>query len=306
MANLFKSLFKSTKKTEKKSEPNKDFEILKYDGIRALQMGKVDFAITCFEHALDLEEDFETRTYLGNSYIRMECFHEAIDVFSQLFEKEPNHLPTLQTLTQLFHITSNYTEVKKYSLLGVEKAENPSFFNYMLAIAYKEENDLIQAMVEVSNAITQDPHFIEARLLRVQLLVLLMQYKECSTDLDEIFSIQPEHEGALELQAEVFQKINKENEAITTYQQLIALNPFAERAYVQLGNLYINRNEIELAHKCVEDGLELLPESVDLLTVRAKIAVLSGKKEEASKYLQQAVELKPEELQQLSGTFTSK
>ena len=48
---LFKSLFggNNTPETEKEKNDKKNFEILKYDGIRAQRMGKLPYAIKCFE-----------------------------------------------------------------------------------------------------------------------------------------------------------------------------------------------------------------------------------------------------------------
>ena len=51
---LFKSLFggNNTPETEKEKNDKKNFEILKYDGIRAQRMGKLPYAIKCFEEAV--------------------------------------------------------------------------------------------------------------------------------------------------------------------------------------------------------------------------------------------------------------
>ena len=33
---------------------SKEFDVLKYDGVRALRMGQNDYAVKCFEHALQM------------------------------------------------------------------------------------------------------------------------------------------------------------------------------------------------------------------------------------------------------------
>jgi hypothetical protein len=70
MANFLKSLF--TEKAENREEDDrknriKNFELFKYDGLRAQRMRRVDYAIKCFTEALAIEEDFETIGYLSNS-----------------------------------------------------------------------------------------------------------------------------------------------------------------------------------------------------------------------------------------------
>ena len=39
---------------------SKEFDVLKYDGVRALRMGQNDYAVKCFEHALQIHDDLET------------------------------------------------------------------------------------------------------------------------------------------------------------------------------------------------------------------------------------------------------
>ena len=68
MGNFFTSLFSSSKPAEatedKAKNEQKNFDILKYDGVRAQKMGKLVYAIKCFTEALNIQEDFETMSYL--------------------------------------------------------------------------------------------------------------------------------------------------------------------------------------------------------------------------------------------------
>ena len=59
---FFKSLFggSNTPETEKEKNDKKNFEILKYDGIRARHMGKLPYAIKCFEEAVAINDEMET------------------------------------------------------------------------------------------------------------------------------------------------------------------------------------------------------------------------------------------------------
>ena len=66
---FFKSLFggSNTPETEKEKNDKKNFEILKYDGIRARHMGKLPYAIKCFEEAVAINDEMETLTLLANA-----------------------------------------------------------------------------------------------------------------------------------------------------------------------------------------------------------------------------------------------
>ena len=68
---FFKSLFGGSPSSEdkRKDEDSKNFDTLKYDGVRALKQGQFGFAIKCFTHALDIQEDLECRDYLSQAYM---------------------------------------------------------------------------------------------------------------------------------------------------------------------------------------------------------------------------------------------
>ena len=72
MGNFFTSLFSSSKSEDtaegKAKNDQKNFDILKYDGIRAQKIGQVAYAIKCFTEALNIQEDFETMNHLVSAY----------------------------------------------------------------------------------------------------------------------------------------------------------------------------------------------------------------------------------------------
>ena len=74
MSNFFKSFFSGkteAPENEKQKNDQKNFEIFKYDGLRAQRMGRADYAVKCFNEALAIEEDFETMGYLSQLYIQL-------------------------------------------------------------------------------------------------------------------------------------------------------------------------------------------------------------------------------------------
>lgn len=83
--NFFKSLFgkKEEEAPEKKQqeEAARNFDVLKYDGVRALRSGETAYAIECFNHALELHDDLEVRDYLSQALIRN---NELLPAYEQL------------------------------------------------------------------------------------------------------------------------------------------------------------------------------------------------------------------------------
>ena len=88
---FFKSFFSGKQEkpeTEKQKNDQKNFEIFKYDGMRAQRMGRPDYAIKCFTEALALQEDFETMSYLSQVYIQTNALSEAHELLERMAKQE--------------------------------------------------------------------------------------------------------------------------------------------------------------------------------------------------------------------------
>ena len=70
MANFLKSLFFGETDESEETKLNRNFDVLKYDGIKALKIGKNTYAIRCFNEALKLKEDVEVLEHLVGAYNR--------------------------------------------------------------------------------------------------------------------------------------------------------------------------------------------------------------------------------------------
>ena len=69
--NFLQKLFggkEETKEEAKVQNDAKDFEVLKYDGVRAMKTGQYDYAIRCFKHALEIQDDLEIHDHLSITY----------------------------------------------------------------------------------------------------------------------------------------------------------------------------------------------------------------------------------------------
>ena len=68
---LLNFLFNSSKQQSEdkaRDEKEKQFDVLKYDGVRALHSGQVNYAVDCFRHALAIKDDMETMDYFSLAF----------------------------------------------------------------------------------------------------------------------------------------------------------------------------------------------------------------------------------------------
>ena len=101
MPNFFKSFFSGkseTPESEKQKNDQKNFEIFKYDGLRAQRMGRPDYAVKCFIEALAIKEEFETMGYLSQLYIQMGETAKARELLEKMAAMEPDVTSTFLTL----------------------------------------------------------------------------------------------------------------------------------------------------------------------------------------------------------------
>jgi tetratricopeptide (TPR) repeat protein len=92
---LFTSLFGGKKDSENEKEKNdkKNFDILKYDGIRAMRIGKLTYAIKCLEEATAIQDEMETLQHLANCYARVNQLNDARTCLNKWLRSPRTNLP---------------------------------------------------------------------------------------------------------------------------------------------------------------------------------------------------------------------
>ena len=307
MANFFKSLFggKENSESEQQKTNQKNFEIFKYDGLRAQRMGRADYAVKCFTEALQLEEDFETMGYLCDLYIQMHDMASAHDVLRRMIAKDPAFVNTYLTLAHVCFMQSNYAEMEQVAQKATEMAPDNAMAFYLLGKAMHELHNDIMAIAHLTKAIVLKDDYIEARLLRADILISMNQFKEAAEDIETILTHQPEEEAALLLRGRLKEAEANNEEAETNYRHVIALNPFNEQAFLHLGQLFIKEEKATEAIELLDEAIELNPNFAKAYQERGRAKLMNGDKEGSVSDMQTALELNPKEEEKLNGTFNN-
>lgn len=112
--NFFKALFggkEEKPEDRKRAEEERDFDVLKYDGVRALRSGQHDYSIQCFTHALGMKEDLEIRDYMSQALIRADRLPEAYEQLMKIAEAQPDNLQVLIRMANVAYMMEDYTAV---------------------------------------------------------------------------------------------------------------------------------------------------------------------------------------------------
>ena len=156
MANFLKSFFggkTEDPQAEKEKNDKKNFEIFKFDGLRAQRMGQLEYAIKCFNEALAIEEEFETLSYLANTQIQLGKLEEARTALERMVILEPELPSTYITLANVYFMLENYDSMKANAEKAIElEEENPASY-LLLAKAEHGQKDEFNAIAHLTKAI---------------------------------------------------------------------------------------------------------------------------------------------------------
>ena len=309
MLNFFKSLFSSSSNNSSVDEQQKDnkknFEIFKYDGLRAQRMGQANYAVKCFNKALDLQEDFETMGYLSQLYTQTGELDSARHLIERMTELEPNLANTYLDLANTCFTLEDYTAMEAAAQKAIElESENAMGF-YLLAKARKAQKDEIMVIAHTTKAIALKEDFIEARLMRTETLIDLKQYKEASEDVEAVLKMNDQEENALLYKAKIEEVNGDEAKAEQVYQQVIEVNPFNQQAFLYLGQLFINQKKLAEAIELFNEAIDLNPHFAQAYYERGRAKLLNGDKDGSIEDMKTSLEMNPKAESALNGQFNN-
>lgn len=303
---FFKSFFSGkpdNPEVEKQKAAKKNFEIFKYDGMRAQRMGRADYAMKCFTEALAIEEDFETMGYLAQVYIQTGHIDDARQLLERMTGLEPTHVSSYLTLANVCYMQEDYPAMAEAAKKAIEIEEGNAMAHYLLGKAVNGQGDGIMCIAHLTKAITLKDDFQEARLLRAEALVKMAQYKEAQEDIDAILASNPEDESTLLLRGKMKEATGKADEAEADYRLVIGLNPFNQQAYLCLGKLYMGQGKASDAITLMDEAIEMNPDFAEAYHERGQAKLMTGDKEGSIEDVKKALELNPKEMDTLSGQY---
>lgn len=229
--NFFKKLFGSQNTSEEVKE-EKNFDVLKYDGVRALRMQQFDYAAKCIVLALELNaDDLECRDYLSQAYISLGDMQNAYTQLMAISAAQPNNVAVLLRMADVLYMTEDYAAMAEVCEKALQLDSENIMTYYIYAKAYKGLNDLDAAVAMLSKAIDRREDFDAARLLRGNVLLEKNQTAEAAIDADNLYQRIEENEDVLLLKARVEKALGNLKEAEKVYTKAIDFNPFLIEAY---------------------------------------------------------------------------
>lgn len=305
---FLKSLFggnNTPPETEKEKNKKKNFEILKYDGIRARNMGKLPYAIKCFEEAIAIDDEMETMGLLTHAYLQANRLDDARITLDRMAAKDPEQASTFLSLANICYMQEDYESMNDacQKALALDN-QNPLAF-YLAAKAAIGMKDDIAAIAMLTRAIALKEDYAEAYQLRAEVLWSMKQAKDAAEDIQKLLELNAEDEQALLLKGEILASIGEPGQAQECFTQVLSLNPFNEKAYLLLGELYLAGKDLDKAIGVYDEAIEINPSFAKAYHERGRVKLLKGDKEGSMEDMKKAIELAPESEANISGQYSN-
>jgi tetratricopeptide (TPR) repeat protein len=247
---------------EKQEQEAKKFDLLKYDGVKAMKMGQADYAVRCFTEALKVHDDLEVHDYLSQVLLRQGNLDAAMNELRTLGDAEPENAQIQIRMAQVAYMQEDYatmeTVCQQATTLEPENAE-PYFLH---AQALKGQQNPVGAIAMLTKAISLKEDYAEAYLLRGQTLLVMGDAASAETDADWLLEHVGDHEDVLLLKARVEAAKGQAQEAIRVYDKVIEVNPFQIDAFRERGRLRLDLGDKAGAEQDMQTVLELDPQQM--------------------------------------------
>jgi len=247
---------------EKQEQERKQFDLLKYDGVKAMKIGQTDYAVKCFTEALKLKDDLETHDYLSQALLRKDDTQGALRELQLLAVAEPANALIQKRIAQVALMEDDYETMMEACQKALQQMPDDAQLYYLYAQAYEGQQNQVAAIAMITKAIQLKPDYAEAYLLRGQMLLDMGDIDSADTDALWLLDKVGNHEEVLMLKARIESRRGNTEQAISTYDLVTEVNPFAIDAYRERGQLKYNSDDKAGAEADMQKVLELDPQAL--------------------------------------------
>ena len=248
---------------EKKNAEARNFDMLKYDGVKALRIHQTDIAIRCFREALKIQDDPETHDYLQRALLANGNLDEAMDELQGLMRLDPGNVAITLQAAHVAYMLEDYKQMAELCQRVIDADDSNALAHHMLAQASLGQGDNITAIAQLTKAIALNEQLGDARLLRAQTLLRMGELKGAREDTDWLLEHTDDQEDVLMMNARLTTHEGMVDDAIIIYNMVEELNPFQLDVLRERGRLKMAKGDRKGAEEDMRKLLELNPGELD-------------------------------------------
>ena len=230
---FWKTLFGGAEQSpeeQAKEQQEKNFDLLKYDGVKAARMGQLDYAVKCYREALKLQDDPEVHDYLAQALLRNSQFAEAFDELKLLSTQAPDNQGVLVQMAHVAYLMEDYALMEQACQQALALGDNSTVY-YLLAQACLGKEQPAEAVGMLDKAIQLRDDYADAYLLRGRTLLQQDRLDEAAADAQWLADNVGDHDDVLMLSARIAAARGQADEALAVCTKILdEVNPFSADA----------------------------------------------------------------------------
>ncbi|MGZ3931377.1 MAG: tetratricopeptide repeat protein [Bacteroidia bacterium] len=205
----------------------KQFEEAVGDALRAMNLDS-----TKAEHYITLAD-----VYFASNKTRY-----SKEMLEAAVKKFPENTEALLKLAELYFLVKQYENSIAYINKALKIDENIAKAYYLKGSVYKELGDTTKAISSMVTAVEQDNKYFNA-FLDLGILYASRKNPLAFEYYDNALRIKPNDENVLYAKAKLLQDLDKINECIGVYEQILYINKNNKDALYNLGAVYLSRKK---------------------------------------------------------------
>ena len=248
---------------EKRNADERNFDLLKYDGVKAMRYGQFDYAVKCFQKAVETKDDPEVHDYLSRAYLHLGKMDDALAELKTLIDAEPQNINLMLQAAGVAFMKEDYQQMTAFCEQALAIDADHALVHLFFAKAELGQGNLVQGIARLTKTITLNGELVEPRLLRAQTLMKMGDLGGASDDVEWLTQHTEGNEDVLLLHARLTEAKGAHDEALSIYTNVIDVNPFQVDAYRERGKIRYEQGDKQGAEEDMQKVLELNPEEMD-------------------------------------------
>ena len=252
--------------TEQVSETKADTlkaNTLKFDALRALRIGEVDFAIRALHTSLEEIDDPECRLYLAQALQRKPDLAGSMTELTTILEAYPDYPAALYEATKVSNGLDQHSETIAYAerALATElETAQQAELHRMKAQAQLALSESEQALATIDQALQLTDEVPLYWLIKVKVLIALERWEEALAVALETAEKFPEEERAYLYEGLIAYHEGDKERAERAFRQVVETDPFNVEGYMHLTHLVEKLRGKEAAADEMEQAMEMIPQ----------------------------------------------
>ena len=277
---------------------------LKFDALRALKIGEVDFAIRALRTSLEEIDDPECRLYLAQALQRKPDLAGSMAELSTILEAYPDYPMALYEATKVSNGLDQHSETIAYAeralATELETAQQAELYR-MKAQAQLALGESEQALATIDQALQLTDEVPLYWLLKVKALIALERWEEALAVALETAEKFPEEERAYLYEGLITYHEDDKEHAERAFRQVVETDPFNVEGYMHLTHLVEELRGKEAAADEMEQALEMIPQPTRALLDYATLLYKECDRTEQYEGVQQLLAELPEDAETKAG-----